>query len=396
MAESGSAEDIQAAVDAVVASSETGSVYLPEGDFPFTIDPDKIARNNYPAGVISYGGINIIGAGIGKTILRMTEPPPIAYMFAVDGTNGARVRISGISFIGNKFSEEGNPENNGIIMMGATDFRIDHSYFEDFSGKAILTTGNRGGLNRGLVDHCVFDNPYHDDPGVTGPGGGQTRWAYGLICEGSGYESSWIPDINDLLGKYDGVNNILYVEDCIFKRCRHAVSGSTIGGGFITLRHCDISMPRHGGMTDVHGSWWDSPYVGGRGLEAYNNIIDGTEWTVPFGSHCAFLLRGGGGAIHNNNIINTRDAVVWISREDANPICAIKDLYIWNNSVSGDTGPLIHDAGGFTENVDYFLHEKLNYTPYPYPHWLASGVPVRTLSINSNIAGVPFTIKRVG
>jgi hypothetical protein len=368
-AKSGSSEDIQAAVDAVAAAGG-GTVYVPEGDFSFVINPNKIAPNNMPAGVIIPGGVSVIGMGIGRTILRMIErPPDTHFMFTVNGINGKSVRISGISFIGWKFTEEGNPDINGICVLGATDFRIHHCYFEDFSGKAILTTSNWvGGVNRGLVDHCIFDNPYHDNPNVTGSGGEEKVWAYGIIVEGNGYESTWYPNINDLLGKYDGVNNILYVEDCTFKRCRHAVSGSSVGGGFYVLRQCNISMPRYGGMVDVHGSWYPSPSVGGRGLEAYNNMFDGTDTGgKTFGSHFAFLMRGGGGAVHDNIIIACRNGAIALAREDVNPICAVKDLWIWNNTLT-NTSPLIEDYGGYTENVDYFLYAKPGYTPYPYPH----------------------------
>jgi hypothetical protein len=373
-AKSGSAEDIQAAVDAVAAVGG-GVVYIPEGDFSFTIDSNKKAANNMPAGVIIPGGVSVIGAGIGKTILREVErPPDPAFMFTVNGINGKRVRISGISFIGYKFTEEGNPFTYGICVMGATDYRIDHCYFEDFSSKAIDVTSNWiGGVNRGVIDHCIFDNPYHDNQNVTGVNGGQKLWGYGIVVCGNGYNETWYENIEDVLGKYDGLRNIVYIEDCIFSRCRHAVAGSTVGGGFYVIRHCNITMPRYQGMLDVHGSWFPAPYVGGRGLEAYDNVINGTDKGGKGFPNVAILIRGGGGVVYNNTIINTTEGAIWLQREDANPICAVKDLWIWNNNLI-NSSPLITNNGNYTENVDYFLRapnltqDGFEYTPYPYPH----------------------------
>ena len=143
-AASGSAKDIQTAVDQVAADG-SGTVYIPEGDFVCDIDI-SLGPNpppfNRPYAVLIPGGVSIIGQGIEKTILRqMAEPVSLGNMLIVDGRNGLQNRISGITFIGAPFTVEGEPAyTNGIYMHGATDFRIDHCHFENWSSKAISCT----------------------------------------------------------------------------------------------------------------------------------------------------------------------------------------------------------------------------------------------------------------
>lgn len=379
IAKSGSAEDIQEAVD-YVASRGGGTVYIPAGDFAFRINPNKQASNGIPSGVIIPGGVNVIGAGMNRTILRVVERPPDSnLMFSIEGNNKS-VRISGISFIGYKFSREGDPWTDGICIMGAKDFRIDHCYFEDFSGSAIECANHWiRGANRGVIDHCIFDNPYTTNSSVQG----EKVWPYGVLVGGTGREDCW-HDITYYLGQYDGKENIVYIEDCVFRRCRHATVGSTVGGGFYVIRHCNITYPAYQGMIDVHESYASSPYVGGRGLEAYDNIL---IWNASndWGAAYAFLIRGGGGVIYNNTIqyITYQNSyAIYAAKRGSNPLCYVKNLYIWGNTLIGTSNLLkiVNEGYGLLqENVDYFLRspnqqqDGFVYAPYPYPHPLTRG-----------------------
>ncbi|MEM3549950.1 MAG: hypothetical protein QXQ94_07100 [Candidatus Bathyarchaeia archaeon] len=374
-AKSGTAEDIQAAVDAVAAAGG-GTVYVPEGDFPFDINGSKIYLG-VPVGVIVKGGISIIGSGKDKTILRQTRSDiNEANFFYCDGINGKPIRISGLTLIGNVTDEAFN--NRGIRMLRATDFRIDHCKFIDFSGSAIIASNYLApyGANRGVVDHCEFDNPYKDDPNVIGAGGnGRKIWGYGVHLTGTSY--NWEENIDNLLGKYDELSNIVYVEDCTFRRCRHAVTSN--GGVFYIVRYCKFYEPRpeHYQMVDVHGTSGDAPAVGGRGLEAYNNIFYGCEykWQAepPYDWHSmAFGIRGGGGVIFNNTIIDCETGILLAADPGQQEKCRIHDMWIWNNVMAQQnaTGSMVYikNTGGYVENVDYFLYGKTDYTPYPYPH----------------------------
>lgn len=352
-ARSGSAEDIQAAVD-TVAHAGGGTVYIPKGNFSFVINASKKTLGNWPCGVISSGGINIIGQGIGNTILyQPQEPPNGGYFFAIYGQNDRPVRISGISFVGWVKTVEN--DNRAIGLESVTDYRIDHCSFVDFSGYAIGTGAiyYHGG-NRGVIDHCIIDNPYKDNLDIP-----DRAWGYGILA---GADYAWEENIENLLGKYDGLRNVMYVEDCTFRRCRHCIAGN--GGEWYVARHCTFTEnePRHFGFIDVHG------FSEGRGLEAYNNeIID--VWSEHFGKYVGigFVIRGGGGVIFNNTIKLCQFGVV-LSRDPGTPEGReVENLWIWDNNMM-DVAVPFQDNGGYIEGTDYFLYEKPGYTPYPYPH----------------------------
>jgi len=345
-ARSGSPEDIQAAVNAMTAAGG-GTVYIPEGNFSFVISGS--------IGVTVPGGVDIFGQGVGKTILRQpSDPPANSIMFYLDGSNNKPIRISGIFFQGYvKTTEDYSPQ--AIEIDAVKDFRIDHCRFEDFSGHAVGV----GGQYRGLVDHCDFDNPYK----LTLSG---TAWGYGIIVWGD--EETW-NNIDWYLGQYDGKYCIMYIEDCTFKRTRHAIAGN--GGGFYIVRHCTFTDPDpyNFGQLDVHGGIGGGG-IGGRGLEAYNNTIVGAE---GYDASQAFWLRGGGGVVYNNTMQNIWYGVGLYSEDGQQQKCKLHDLWVWGNSM--DRGTLINNAGGFTQNVDYFLYAKSGYTPYPYPHPLTLTTP---------------------
>jgi len=362
-ANSGSPEDIQVAVDAV-ATAGGGTVYVPEGDFDFDIDPSKTYLG-YPVGVLIPGGVSVIGQGKDRTILRQTvNPPTDSRMFYVDGLNGMPVRISGIKFWGHvdlsgyAAPQEGEDDitQRGVYILRATDFRVDHCSFVDFAGTGVVASNYREpyGVNRGVVDHCDFGNPYKDIWAGS--------WGYGVGVCGSGLWEEW-KDIDHYLGKYDGVNDIIYIEDCNFSRTRHAVASNM--GGFYVVRHCMFTEPRKVNYApiDVHGlAGYDGP--GGRGLEAYDNEIVGVAGVSP-----AFWIRGGGGVIYNNSIRDCNEGV-GLNKEGDITENWVHDLWIWGNNMN--TGTLLVDHDDYTENVNYFLSEK-SYTPYPYPHPLTSG-----------------------
>jgi hypothetical protein len=382
-AASGSAADIQTAVDQVVAAGGIGDVHIPEGDFACDIDtslgpnPPPFSR---PYAVLIPGGVSIIGQGIGKTILRQTaEPVNLGNMFIIDGRNGLRIRISGITFIGAPFSVEGEPAyTNGIYMHGATDFRIDHCHFENWNSKAISCSNTYEGAwgdNRGVIDHCNFDNTYKDDPDIEGAGtSGRKVWGYGIIPGGKGIDQP----TDYYLGKYDGLEDIVYIEDCNFSRTRHAIASNSYGWYVVRNSRFYEPRPEHYPIIDVHG------FNFGRGLEAYNNEIYGCEYKwngtdeVSTGRwlSIAFGIRGGGGVIFNNSLIDINRGITLSDESPESGEGRIDDLWIWDNSMitqdapsgyTGDDGTYILPAE-FMEGVEYHLAEMPGYTPYPYPH----------------------------
>jgi len=350
-AKSGFAEDIQNAVDKV-ASLGGGTVYIPEGTFLWNASSFTQTFGGRPTGVIIPGGVNVIGAGANKTILQVIErAPDNALMFGVDG-GGKPVRISGIHFIGYVVDES---ENIGAIrIVDGKDFRVDHCIFENFDNAGITTRKQSSNkIHRGVIDHNIFDNPYKET--MENP-----QWGYGIIVVAyHGIKDIIWKPLDYYLGKYE--DNVVYIEDNIFHRCRHSIASNE--GGYYVARYnvFDSPIPPNFGIIDVHGVS-GSGEMGGRGLEAYNNIIIGAK---GYEASQAFWIRGGGGVIFNNTMQNILYGI-GLYKENPNSEYWVKDLYIWNNSM--DRGELINNSGNYTENVDYFLYEKPDYTPYPYPH----------------------------
>ncbi len=353
-AASGSPADIQAAVNSAAAAGG-GTVYIPAGEFVFTITSSKKGIDGNPTGVTIPGGVNVVGAGEGVTILRQTTVPPAsASMFCVDGRNGKQVRISGISFEGIMTGTDSG-SSAGVRMMSATDYRVDHCSFNDFTSAGIYVSNQlQTGANRGVIDHCDFDDEYKD----LYP---SSIWGYGIIVIGTYH--NW-EDLTTFLGKYDGVNNIAYIEDCTFTRTRHAIASN--GGGYYVARYNRFIDPRPYGAVDIHAnSGSGSEDIGGRGCEAYANTFDATG--SPTSRTIAFQLRGGGGVIFNNTIINHLEGVTLQNDGMSPDKCLVQDFYIWGNTYT-NVQTQLYNEGGYVEDVDYFLFQLSGYTPYTYPH----------------------------
>jgi len=400
-AKSGSAEDIQAAVD-VIAAAGGGIVYVPAGNFSF--NSERTSYGGMYAGVVIPGGVSVIGAGKDVTILTSLQPNSTwTNMFYCDGSNDKPIRISGITFVGYVV---GNVDDGtypyvaqGVFLWNCKKFRVDHCKFINFPNHGVqcavrahpdrLENGEyQYYWNWGLIDHCDFDNPYKENSGTW-------TWGYGVGMGGGCGSSSpqkeqtWLYNLSDIFGKWDIETNpircalynastgevidpyggkyfrwLVYIEDCTFARCRYAVASNT--GGFYVFRHNTVYVsPAYGTFAkaglDVHEG--DTTYVGGRGLEAYNNTIIGCGDY----SDQAFKLRAGGGVIYNNTIRDVGTAY-WLLKADwaTDERNYVKDLYIWNNTYT-NVGTIVSAASFYQENVHYFLQAK-SYTPYQYPH----------------------------
>ena len=370
--------DIQDAVD-YVEGEGGGTTYLPVHtgiwyDEKVVLTPPPNNKSD------------IIGSGYLASILKQTKPAPFNEMFYVDGSNGKQTRISGIQFKGYVTSSSDDVSGCAIELDKAIDFRIDHCKFLDFPSKAIYVCNVWTGTTRGVIDHNIIDNPYKD---IYGGG----MWAYGIVIIGQAY--TWDADITHFLGKYETAPlgfPIVYIEDNIISRCRHAISSTQ--GAWYVARHntIDEARPKNFGSIDVHGDA-GSGAPGGRGLEAYNNNITGS---AGYGAAQAFWIRGGGGVIYDNNMDNISYGISLYRGTVEEGL--IRTLYIWDNICDGT---FLNNDGGYVENTDYFLREPSQaqdgfaYTPYPYPHPLTTGQPYHLLSVNSNPSNIPFTIRRI-
>ena len=400
-AKSGSPVDIQTAVNAIVALGG-GTVYVPAGTFTF--NPTVSGAVNITFTKVP---INIIGAGIGVTILRETINPGSSSMFSRvwsgQNYNGSAVRISGISFVG-FVVDESVTTNNAIRIANTQDFRIDHCSFQDFAQAAISTSGSTGGtynlINRGVIDHCSFDNPYkdywapHNSSNPT-----WSVWGYGIIVLGNYY--TWDTDLSHYLGQYYpttvssnpmGVSSYvpqpIYIEDCYFTRTRHAISSN--GAAYYVSRYNYFEKSAPYGANDVHGAV-GTPAWGGRGMESYSNIFNFTDESYSYGQDQALEPRGGGGVCWNNTVIlnpsyGTR--TIGFGNDGEVAPYDVEQFYIWNNTAMWTNGTLVDfnskigvaPGSGFngSENVNYFLRapnqtlDGFTYTPYTYPLPLTS------------------------
>jgi hypothetical protein len=346
-----------------------------------------------------------MGAGIGQTILTETTNPGSGTMIKYDGqsgsSQGAPVRISGISFMGMVVSEA-STQNTGIQIRHAKDYRIDHCAFNNFESTAIGVDDNLGYnsngaiICRGVIDHCTFDNTYKIGTSMS------TLWGYGIIVVGDYY--TWDPTVSHLLGYYypsgtytfgydeSGTTTTpmplpTYIENCNFTRNRHAIASN--GGGMYVVRYCYFQMPAPYRPVDIHGDSGNAnaPW-GGRYLEAYGNTFDLTDQTYTNGDCAAFGIRGGGGVIWNNTIIvpsTSSKLGMEFGNDGESAPYDVESLYWWNNIVETSSGTQLPSSTyinmngqSYTQNVNYFLRapdqasDGFTYTPYTYPHPLTA------------------------
>lgn len=380
-AQSGSSIDIQTAVNAMGAAGG-GTVYVPAGNFTFNINFTVVRVNNQYAGVQIPGGVSVIGVGNNQTILFC---PLTSWnyslmigqaLFMLNGLNSKPIRISGIYFQGSVNTSSGADDNRnlcGILSYGVKDYRIDHCTFIDFCNLAIQVSNNYvTKWNRGVIDHCIFDNPYKET--FLALTGNRPYWAYGIGVNGEPwtFDSNW----DNWFGQYR--NNTCVIEDCSFARCRHMVAGGQ--NGYYILRYSnmtDMIVGGYGSYQDVHG--------GGEGCEVYNCTIINTALDnrsyadqPPKGSGTTYLGIGlysrGGFALYYNNTIKyfnaSASSAITLTNDQSNYTLRTTGVWIWNNMFVDVTTQLGITPNAFPidEGVDYFRYAKPGYVPYTYPH----------------------------
>ena len=375
-ANSGTIDDIQAAVDAVVAAGG-GIVYIPEGDWSDSYSTDRH--------VTSYGGVNLIGAGSDKTRLFMSQSASEnVRMFYIYGQNGEPFRISGIGFYG----YDDGYKYSGIYMQSGKDFRIDHCYFTHMgeAGIRVAREDYPTSILRGVIDHCEFDEMTKETIIVH-------DISYGVACDSStdvSLEISRWGSIDDYLGKY--TNRTIFIEDNIFKVCRHAIVGWE-ASHYVARHNTFTNYPTtlvayQIGACDVHGAYTTGP-LSGRCSEVYDNVFlnpdtnpyynNNTygEGTLGWERARAWQIRGGGGVFFNNEIHDMHYAVWFVDTEMSGnavyPQCIPDDIWIWNNTMYESHGyPTSLIINGYSDKVvldtNYYVSEKSGYTHYPYPH----------------------------
>ena len=379
-AESGSARDIQAAVDWVSAHGGIGSVYIPEGTFNFVEVGESWMTVNIPAGVNLFGATTERDVNDQvvewKTTLVIPWNAPSEKMFKIVGNGDSNTpsRFSDIKLVGYRYYDSSSTTlPRGISITDVVDFRIDHCYFQDICGGAISAWGHNSKKICGVIDHSYFVNTV----GVVVDKIADCTVTYGVEA-GREYGSLWEDNVSKVLGQYTDYS--VYIEDCYFEKWRHAVASNS--GAHYVLRYSTIQDDYGYGSIDAHG-WYQEKngeitQVGTRAVEIYGNTITNAIQS-PWGT----MIRGGAGVAFDNTFGGgTYDYFIYLTNEmrevpEAEFIWC-NDWYIWGNTVTDGAQQFVKydPKGQIIEDVNYHFHAPnlaqngFVYSPYQYPHYL--------------------------
>jgi len=400
-ASGGSASDIQAAVDKVVAAGGIGNVHIPAGTHNF-VEPGQLLSDftvQVPAGINIYGATTQRTSGLSTpaygmnpndqvvawaTVLVLPShdnaptlpgaPAGIPVWFDIqgDGAPTKSTRISDIQFIGYRnIDPQSTQQTRAMAMVGVLDFRIDHCSFVNLGGGSVQVSGGAASVASGVIDHNRIENPAG---GIIAPWAERTI-SYGINI-GIDPFGQWEPDISYVLGQYTDYS--VFIEDNYFSKWRHSITSNH--GAHYVARYNTFNDTFGYGEVDCHiGN--KNTEIGTRAIEVYNNeFINCVQPTTFIG---VVFFRGGGGTIFNNYVdetYNIQEANGFDGRFifidcnlDRFPYTYVHDLWVWDNN---ETMPfhILIESGPFrfipVEGFDYFLYEPhtFTYIPYTYPH----------------------------
>lgn len=422
VADSGSARDIQAAVDWVAAHGGKGNVTIPAGTFNFVNVGEAWQTVNVPP------GINIIGApttgndsrgipttwntvlvepydtnntwdsGVDTTFFNLgCGGPNFADFAGFSGTlppNRYPIRFSNIKLQGIRtLIPTSTSLPVGIIIYGIIDYRIDHCCLENMAGGGIIVDPwyYENLFCCGVIDHCRIYNTHGWDV--------LANYAEGNIGYGCAFARSYYPDSGpwdttmSVLGKYTSYTH--FIENCYFSKWRHCVSSGH--NGYYVFRYNIIDQDFAHYSLDVHGQRdTEAGRWGGRGAEIYENTFT-NMLPVDEGGQAGLnrvFQDGGGCGVWFNNYVDSTYSIMSLYAEDAvaDPTCHLKDFYLWGNKGTW-TLPFNGIPSGFTASRNVYAdwsrtaydptnpsYPNVNpswsiagYKPYPYPHPLTLG-----------------------
>jgi hypothetical protein len=237
-----------------------------------------------PAGSCTWSGgvswsnknINVIGAGIGNTVITLTGSA-----FSVSPTTKAAFRISGMTLTGTPTGDPWviyiNSSNTEDVMKG---WRIDHIRF-NFTNQTSLRAIMTDGITYGLIDNCIFDGGSY--LGVHSRGYTQADWNRGDPMG----TKSWSLPLNL------GTDEAVYIEDSTWNLVTSGlpfVNDMSFGARQV-FRHNVINnaiFQAHSARGNDRG--------GAVKYEVYNNTWRGN------GIYRIAQIRSGTGVIFNNTI----------------------------------------------------------------------------------------------
>ena len=146
-----------------VEAAEGGTVYLPEEDCNWNESEGGGKITNIK------GNVDIMGAGVGKTILRVTDGSNFFYFNAGENDSSEDWRVSGITFYSDLDCVDECHSSTAIQWRKTENYRIDHNHFEGYFG----TMFEFKSCSKGLIDNNTFINHNVDTKNYYGISAGQ-------------------------------------------------------------------------------------------------------------------------------------------------------------------------------------------------------------------------------
>jgi hypothetical protein len=387
LANSGSAKDIQIAVDEAFAQG-IQNVIIPGGVFNFVEAGEPWMTVEIPAGVNIFGALtdrDAYGQVVEwKTILVMPYEVTEGYHTSFFKTSANQnFRFSDIKLVGyREIDPNSDTRYFGIEVFHCKDFRVDHSSFRNLAGCGVEAIGSCG-----VVDHDRFVNSVGH---VEDAYNNCTVW-YGVNVSRGSEIQDWEADVTKVFGHYTGYT--VFVEDCYFEKWRHCTVGNY--GAHVVTRHNKVKDVFAYAVIDAHGYGYikgdGTVSRGTRAMEIYDNqFLNPIQWAN------AIWIRGGA-AIIFNNVAEGFSQFLFMSQEasDEVPECQVHDVWIWNNNIGDATVSEWHgDKNPIVENADYFRHAPgtFDYVPYQYPHPLTELTPTLPIDLPVIAAGALVTV----
>jgi hypothetical protein len=353
-AASGSAADIQTAINSIVAAGGVGTVYIPAGTYNFYVYGQTWTDVYIPDGVNLIGAepnaadstikVGVSRATLGvpsswNTILNMpyeagggVDDPKVWFSMG-NGSQSTSLssRFANIKLQGYRTTNTASTSfSKGVVVYGVINFRIDHCMFENIPSGALTVPMwyQQNMYCSGVIDHCNITNlvgydnlgNYHDS---TVEYGIQVGRAY---HPDAGFN---LPMPYDqpmtMLGQY--TNHTVFIENNYFSLWRHCVASGH--SGYYVFRYNWINKDTAHYSLDVHGLRdAETGRSGGQGAEVYeNNFTASVDWY-------GVMQDGGGYGVFFNNVIDSTYGFVTLYNEDAvySSTWHLLNFFLWGNS----------------------------------------------------------------
>lgn len=386
-------------VDAAVKKSTNGdTVLIPPGSCTWTSNL-----------TIEKKSITLQGAGPGRTTITdgvgKGNYPNIPQVLAWNTIDDGLTRITGITFQGGTTPD---PYNKGVVQLvgSSRSFRIDHCEFIPTQTAGLFIRGDMWGV----LDHNLFDLSAHH--------------GYAVYVMGHSYgDPAWAEDSTL------GTERNVFMEDNVFTTNQ---SISSDGNGYAALDGWSgsrvVIRNNHFNATRIHNHGTESPgrWRSQRSWEIYKNTF---TWDMKGSAYPSLImLRGGTGVIFDNkgtvshgtlkffitysNFRTGKKYPPWgecpsswdksgdrcmdqtglgrgtlLSGDSPDPRWlnqVSEPAYDWNNLLNGDLSPAASSVPDtIREDRDFFHIPKPGYTPYRYPHPLATPSKAPASSVGS-------------